>query len=100
MSEADKLFEELGYKKYDNHPEEDYPIEPNMWTTQDERVIEYTQKGIVKGACAREIISFYPKGKNVVCSAYIENRATIVPISMQELKAINLKCKELGWIEE
>ena len=100
MSEADKLFEELGYKKYDNHPEEDYPVEPNMWTTQDERVIEYTQKGEIKGAWAREIISFYPRSKKIVCSAYIENRATIVPISMKELKAINLKCKELEFTEE
>ena len=41
-SEADKLFKELGYEKFDNHPEGEKE-EPNKWTTQDCRVIEYTQ---------------------------------------------------------
>lgn len=96
---ADEMFEELGYEKYDNHPEEDYPPEPNMWTTQDERLIKYTQKGEVRGQYAREVICFYPKAKNVVCSAFIGNKATVVPLSIQELQAINKKCQELGWLE-
>ncbi len=32
---ADEMFEELGYKKYDNHPEEDEKLEANKWVTQD-----------------------------------------------------------------
>lgn len=99
MSKADEMFEKLGYEKFDNHPEDDYPPEPNMWTTQDERTIEYIQKGEVRGHYAREIICFHPRTKNIVCSALVGDRATIVPLSMQELQAINLKCKELGWIE-
>ena len=31
---ADEMFEELGYKKYDNHPEEE-KLGVNEWTTQD-----------------------------------------------------------------
>lgn len=38
---ADELFEELGYVKYDNHPEGDEKLEVNKWVTQDCRVIEY-----------------------------------------------------------
>lgn len=101
MSKADEMFDELGYEKYDNHPEADFPPEPNIWVTQDERVIEFTQKGEIRGnyaRYAREIICFYPRTKNVVCSAFIGNKATVVPISMQELAAINEKCKELKWI--
>lgn len=99
MKTADEMFKELEYEKYDNHPEEDFPPEPNTWTTQDERVIEYVQTGEVRGTPAKEIIAFYlSRGRNVVCSAYIGNRPTVVPLSMQELQAINKKCQELGWI--
>lgn len=30
MNKADDMFKKLGYKKYDNHPEFDEPMEPNM----------------------------------------------------------------------
>ena len=105
MSEADKLFEELGYKKYDNHPEEKKEI--NNWTTQDCRVIEYTQQETIKGMVYTLFIRFHIEGKVVGIGAnerregYRELGRYRNPIlNMQELKAINLKCKELGWIEE
>lgn len=41
MKTADEMFEELGYKKYDNHPEQDFPLKPNMFTTQDVRRLYY-----------------------------------------------------------
>ena len=32
MSKADEMFEKLGYKKYDNHPDDEI-IEENKWVT-------------------------------------------------------------------
>lgn len=97
MKTADEMFEELDYKKSDNHPEQDYPPEPNTWTTQDERVIEYIQEGKVNGQLAREIISFYPNREmNVLVRATIGNRtAPFVPLSPLEITAIYTKLKEL-----
>ena len=106
MSEADKLFEEFGYKKFDNHPEEEKE-EPNKWTTQDCRLIEYTQQGTIKGVFYTLFIRFHIEGKIVEIGAserregYRKLGRYRNPIlNMQELKAITLKCKELGWIEE
>ena len=106
MSEADKMFEELGYKKFDNHPE-GQKEEPNKWTTQDCRVIKYTQQGNIKGVFYTLFISFHIEGKVVEIGAserregYRELARYRNPIlNIEELKAINLKCKELGWGEE
>lgn len=99
MSKADEMFEELGYKKYDNHPEHDLPPEPNMWSTQDCRQLYYEQTGVIEDErSGRERIYFDLIRKNVVCSASIDNRLTVVPLNTKELQAINEKCKELGWI--
>lgn len=106
MSETDKLFEELGYKKYDNHPEE-AKEEPNKWTTQDCRVIEYTQQATIKGMFYTLFIRFHIEGKVVeigaseIVEGYKELGRYRNPIlNMQELQAINMKCKELGWLDE
>ena len=73
MSEADKLFEELGYEKEEYNPD----------------VIYYTSNIL-------DTIYFaFNKNTKKVC--FIENNEA-GDISMQELKAIYLKCKELGWI--
>ena len=75
MSEADRLFEELGYYK-------DF----------DEKTHEYRKK------CDGDLfeIDFLLKEKEISKNYYRD----MGYITMQELKAINLKCKELGWIEE
>lgn len=103
MSKADEMFEELKYKKFDNHPEE--KEEPNKWTTQDCRVIEYTQTGTIRGMFYTLFIRFHIEGKIVEIGAserregYREMGRYRNPIlNMQELQAINEKCKELGWI--
>lgn len=97
---ADELFEKLEYEKYDNHPEQDFPSEPNVFTTQDVRRLYYEQKGTLKnGMEALEHIEFDLIKRNVVCWAKINERFTIVPLGMQELQAINKKCQELGWLE-
>lgn len=73
MSEADKMFEELGYKKYEYLEHTDY------WQEKTEKIISFRNDKSV-----------------AVFNAYDGFEA----ITMQELKTINVKCKELGWIEE
>lgn len=68
MSEADKLFEELGYMIDENENR----------TIYDNRNIN---------------IIFDKETKTI-------NTDEAITFNMQELKAINLKCKELGWIKE
>ena len=84
MSEADKLFEELGYEKIDNEK------------------LKYIQFVRQINNITKENINFHKKFKKVDIYFYDfkEHIELIKPISMQELKAINLKCLELGWIEE
>ena len=69
MSEADKLFEEIGYK------------------TEFEDKISFTFANREKG----RYITFIKDSKTLMLPC---------ELTMQELKAINLKCKELGWIIE
>lgn len=75
MSEADKLFEELDYKKiFEKH-------------------IDWYSTIYNSGDISIEFTS----DKEVI----ITNRSkTYKPaiLSVQELEAINMKCKELGWI--
>ena len=93
---ADEMFEELRYEKYDNHPEDDLPPKPNMFSTQDVRRLYYEQRGILKnGLKAIEHIEFELQHRNVVCWAKVDEKLTVVPLGMQELQAINKKCKEL-----
>ena len=93
---ADEMFEELRYEKYDNHPDDDLPPKPNMFSTQDARRLYYEQRGILKnGLKAIEHIEFELQDRNVVCWAKVDEKLTVVPLGMQELQAINKKCKEL-----
>ena len=93
---ADELFKELGYIKYDNHPEQDFPTEPNMFTTQDVRRLYYEQTGVLEsGMKGLEHIEFDLIKRNVVCWATINDRFVLVPLSMQELQAIDKKVREL-----
>lgn len=71
MSKADKMFEELGYIKQEKEWEEDEQVHYITYISND-TLIEFS-----------------------LDSKYI-NITSIV--NMQELKAINQKCKELGWL--
>ena len=75
MSEADKLFEKLGYYK-------DF----------DDITHEYRKE------CNGELfeIDFWLDDKEISKNKYRD----MGYITISELKAINLKCKELGWIKE
>ena len=77
MSEADRMFEKLGYEKIiENNIEILYKKERRLW----DKEISF------------DLVEKHMRAEMSV--GYSE------PITMQELKAINLKCVELGWIEE
>lgn len=86
---ADKMFEELGYKEEETNDYIAYIIytEHKMFIERAKFVKD--ENGIIK-----DIIHFWKKGKTVTKHRYLEAGS----ISMQELKAINKKVEELGWI--
>lgn len=71
LSKADKMFEELGYKKLETRWDEDNQIHFITYTS-DDTYIEFN-----------------------LDTKWMEITNTF---NMQELKAINEKCKELQWI--
>lgn len=77
MTEANKMFEKLGYEKYENN--------------------EKTKEIYI--FCGLEKIVFDKKLKIVKVST-INGASAKLPIAldMKELKAINKKVQELGWI--
>lgn len=68
MSNADKLFYELGYDKKETSRKIIYYIDLPIW---------------------KPSITFNKKYKNIKLD---------LCLPMQELKAINMKCLELGWL--
>lgn len=101
---ADEMFEELGYEKFDNHPE-DEKIEENKWVTQDCRVIEYKQSETINGEFYTLYIKFHTVGKRVEIGAN-KRPEEIKTMSLKlnpilnskEIQAIYKKCEELKWI--
>ena len=82
MSKADEMFEKLAYEKLDN---------PKM-----KQIVYRSDCGnnTIEQICFHKIfhkIEIYFYSKEDTCKM-------TKPISMQELQAINEKCKELGWI--
>lgn len=103
---ADEMFEKLGYKKYDNHPEEDEKLEANKWVTQDCRIIEYKQSKEMKGKLYELFIRFHIVGEKIEIGARKRPQKIrtmslkLNPIlNVKELQAINKKVEELGWIK-
>lgn len=79
MSEADKMFEELGYKKViDNEKQLQYEYEDKDFPTED-----------IEISFDKTFLSIKISYRNGNC----------YDITMQELQAIYKKCEELGWIE-
>ena len=78
MTNADKMFEELGYKEKMPEPGRYYSIK---YYKDDDNVIYFDEED-------REI---HKDGE------YAE---TCYGITMAELKAINQKCKEMGWFDD
>ena len=73
MSKADEMFEKLGYKKIENKIQ-----------------ITYVK------TC--ENIEFLLNVKKI--EYHFLRGSTFLVQTMQELQAINQKCKELGWLDE
>lgn len=105
MSEADKIFEEIGYKKHEHNIFKEPPKE-HEWITQDEPYIEYSDEKVINGTYYSMFIMFmmnaklvqiggYEKGTTPYGKKYERMRNPI--LNMQEIKAINLKVGELGW---
>ena len=82
MSEADKLLHKLGYVK----GYEDCTVE--IWSYENRFFIRFNK--ICKS------VDFKRKDKR----QFLGLKYHRISIDMQELKAINLKCKEFGWIKE
>lgn len=81
MSEADKMFEELGYKKIiDNKKEVSYQYINTLMGDRIEQTIQITKIGM--------IVFSYRNNQN----------HNVMGIGIEELKAINKKVEELGWI--
>lgn len=80
MSEADKMFEELGYKK--KQETKDFVL-----YTKNELVISIHKKDKTIGINT-------DTGEEIFGNTIYD----YTEISMQELQAIQMKCKELGWI--
>ena len=90
------MFEELGYKRYENHPKQE--MQPHTFTTQDNPYIEY----INENESAIEIIRFDLWDKNIWFNGYRKDLKHVVPcpVNMKELQAINKQIEELGWNNE
>lgn len=81
MSEANKMFEKLGYEKQE------------IYYNSDIDTIKYLRTGKYSSS-----VEFKFNRKTVV--VYFGENNTAGNITMDILQAINEKCKELGWIEE
>ena len=77
MKKADEMFEELGYEK-------DIDVGYGL--------IRYNKDD-------KQYIRFIIEEKCVNANIISGNRIDILSLNMQELQAINKKCKELGWID-
>ena len=76
MSQADKLFEELGYVK-----------------TKYNNIVSYW---FFENEIATKSVRFYLQFKTFETITSSIRKS----FNMQELKAINIKCRELGWSDE
>ena len=82
MSKADEMFKKLGYEKItDNDIEVIYKYEKNILG---DKFLQH----IMIAKIGKVIFSYGEKIKNTV------------GIGVEELQAINEKCRELGWLDE
>ena len=73
MSKADRLFDKAGFNKYEYNDKIEY-----LSRERSHEITFYLNTKLIESRCG-------------IGSEYI---------TMQELQAINLKCRELGWIGE
>ena len=106
MSEADKMFEELGYRiKLNNDETLIYSKKSDFFKvsiTFDKREFAKTFSGTEKQWIAKNsavwTIQKFKNDFDKYSSANGHWGSIWHDFTMQELKAINQKCKELGWL--
>ncbi|MGM9879470.1 MAG: hypothetical protein ACI31R_05565 [Bacilli bacterium] len=93
---AKEMFEELGYKYYEDDGFTCYHQAINIPDKLNTEYIKF--KKISFNRLSREM-SIYNYKKDALCQKFIEDvtDAKINYLSAKELKAINQQCKELGW---
>lgn len=107
MSEADKIFEEIGYKKYEHNIfKEDEEPKFNEWITQDSPFIEYRDEKVINGTYYSMFIMFMINSQKIQIGAYEKGttpygkhyeRVRNPILNIKETQAISLKVGELGW---
>lgn len=88
MSEADKLFDKLGFHK------------ETVENTITGEIVTFVHQYRRFDGNYDETISFNDSTKIMWYENLLFNKPSINIFAPRLLKAINLKCKELGWIEE
>lgn len=107
MSEADKMLDELGYRKYSEDEDKIiYKYDGETFRISlrfDKRSFKKTFDA-TEGLWVANDDAWYTKKFKNEWDKYNASQGYWSNIwhefDMQELQAINLKCKELGWIEE
>lgn len=87
MSEADKLFEELGFHK------------ETVENTITGEIVTFVHQYRRFDGEYDETISFNDSTKLMFYENLLFNRPSINIFEPELLQAINLKCQELGWLE-
>lgn len=87
--EADEIFEKLGYEKYVH--------KPYYFFYEKKRKIEENREPEEIYETDYEEISFNLEDKTIIKT--LGNDNSLSDITMEELQAINQKCKEMGWIK-
>ena len=95
---AKEMFEELGYEYYNDDGFTEYLKATPMPNRINTECIHF--KKIVFDRLSRELVIHKYK-KDALCQEIIASPTDIKVnyIALEELKAINQQCKELGWIE-
>ena len=110
MSEADKIFEEIGYKKHEHNIfKEGEEPKANEWITQDEPYIEYLDEKVINGTYYSMFIMFMINVKRIQIGGYEkgttpygkhDERMRNPILNIKEVQAISLKVGELGWMKK
>lgn len=97
MSEADKLFEEIGYTKIEHN----INIKPGIFVPQNEPYIMYEEETERNGVHYTMFISFNIWSKTVQLGGSERGKNYFIirnPIlNVKDIKAISMKVRELKW---
>ena len=99
MKIAREMFEDLGYKFYENHPNEDLKL--NTFTTQETSYLRYVEEKTINEIYYAMTIKFMLWEKKVQISGFERGKDYQMQrnpiLNMQEIQAINKQIEELRW---